>query len=331
MNLKKCAAFLMTAFLSVSLCGCSSPPQNESVSITGIYFDTVVTIEAWGAEKEVLDHCGELCEYYEHLFSRTLPDSEVSEINRSGGRPVTVSEETADLIRTGLKYGSISNGYFDITIASASELWNFTDNDEKLLPDPDALSEAVTHIDYRNVRVEGNTVTLADPEAKIDLGGIAKGYIADRLKEYLVSQDVEHALINLGGNMLAVGSRYDGTPFRIGLQKPFESDGTALAVMDVTDQSVVTSGNYERYFEKDGIIYHHILDPRTGYPIQNELLQVTILSDGSVDGDALSTTCYALGLTEGMELIRSLDGVEAVFVTSDYELHVSSDSLPISQ
>ena len=101
--------------------------------------------------------------------------------------------------------------------------------------------------------------------------------------------------------------------------------------MDVTDQSVVTSGNYERYFEKDGIIYHHILDPRTGYPIQNELLQVTILSDGSVDGDALSTTCYALGLTEGMELIRSLDGVEAVFVTSDYELHVSSDSLPISQ
>ena len=120
-------------------------PQNESVSITGIYFDTVVTIEAWGAEKEVLDHCGELCEYYEHLFSRTLPDSEVSEINRSGGRPVTVSEETADLIRTGLKYGSISNGYFDITIASASELWNFTDDDEKLLPDPDALPRRYSH------------------------------------------------------------------------------------------------------------------------------------------------------------------------------------------
>ena len=322
---------LLAVATVLSLSGCTAPRQSESLSMTGMYFDTVVTVEAWGTSREVLDHCEELCDHYESLFSRTLADSEISKINASEGQPVTVSDETAELIRLGLEYGDISDGYFDITIASASELWNFTDNEEKVLPDSEVLSEAVTHIDYRNVKVEGNTVTLTDPEAKIDLGGIAKGYIADRLKEYLESEGVEHALINLGGNMLAVGDRYDGTPFRVGLQKPFEPDGTTIAVLEVNDQSVVTSGNYERYFEKDGVIYHHILDPSTGYPVQNDLYQVTIISDSSVDGDALSTTCYALGLEKGMELIRNLDGVEAVFVTDDYELHLSSEDLPLTQ
>ena len=326
-----CAVLATSASLIVSIGGCSSPRDSESLSMTGMYFDTVVTVEVWGADREVLDHCEELCGYYEQLFSRTIEDSEVSKINNSCGQPVTVSDETAELIRLGLEYGDISNGYFDITIASASELWDFTDNEDKTLPDPEELAEAVTHIDYRNVKVDGNTVTLSDPDTKIDLGGIAKGYIADQLKEYLKEEGVEHALINLGGNMLAVGSKYDGSPFRIGLQKPFESDGTPIAVLEIDDQSVVTSGNYERYFEKDGTIYHHILDPGTGYPIQNDLYQVSIISDNSVDGDALSTTCYALGLEKGMELIQSLDGVEAVFVTSDYELHTTTEDLPLSQ
>ena len=179
----------------------------------------------------------------------------------------------------------------------------------------------VSHINYHSVKVDGNTVTLTDPEAKIDLGGIAKGYIADKLKEYLKNQGVEHALINLGGNMLALGGRPDGSDFRIGIQEPFAADGTVLTNLSISDKSVVSSGNYERYFEKDGIIYHHILDPDTGYPVQNNLYQVTIISDSSVQGDALSTTCYALGLEAGMELIQNTDGVEAVFVTDDLEVH----------
>ena len=129
--------------------------------------------------------------------------------------------------------------------------------------------------------------------------------------------------------MLAVGNRYDGTDFRIGIQEPFAKTGVPIAAVSVSDRSVVTSGDYERYFEKDGVIYHHILDPDTGYPVQNDLDQVTVISDKSVDGDALSTTCYALGLDEGMELIRSLDGVEAVFVTKDGEIHQSSDAVQV--
>ena len=329
--MKKCAAALRTALLLFSLftgcmfTGCTAPPESEEVRANGMYFDTVVQIQAWGTPEETVEHCMELCEYYEGLFSATIDTSEISEINQAGGQPVEVSDETAELIRKGIEYGELSDGRFDITIDSASRLWNFKDNEEKMLPDPEALKEAVRHIDYRCVHVDGNTVMLSDPQARIDLGGIAKGYIADRLKDYLESEGTEHALINLGGNMLAVGNRYDGTDFRIGIQEPFAETGVTIAAVSVSGRSVVTSGDYERYFEKDGVIYHHILDPDTGYPVRNDLDQVTVISDESVDGDALSTTCYALGLDEGMELIRNLDGVEAVFVTKDGKIHPSSD------
>ena len=316
------AALSLILILSASvLSGCSSPGKMESISMTGLYFDTVVQIEVWGANRAVLEECENICERYEQLLSPSIATSEVSLINRAQGAPVTVSEETAELIRLGIEYGELSDGKFDITVASATDLWNFRDNEEKELPDSDRLAEAVSHIDYRSVQIDGETVTLADPKAKIDLGGIAKGYIADKLKEYLQNQGVEHALINLGGNMLALGGRPDGSDFKIGIQEPFAADGTVLTSLSVSDQSVVSSGNYERYFEKDGVIFHHILDPDTGYPIQNDLYQVTVISDSSVQGDALSTTCYALGLEEGMELIKHMDGVEAVFVTSTLEIH----------
>lgn len=316
------AALSLILILSASvLSGCSSPSKRESLSMTGLYFDTVVQIEVWGANRAVLEECENICERYEQLLSPSIATSEVSLINRAQGAPVTVSEETAELIRLGIEYGELSDGKFDITVASATDLWNFRDNEEKELPDSDRLAEAVSHIDYRSVQIDGETVTLTDPNAKIDLGGIAKGYIADKLKEYLQNQGVEHALINLGGNMLALGGRPDGSDFKIGVQEPFAADGTVLTSLSVSDQSVVSSGNYERYFEKDGVIFHHILDPDTGYPIQNDLYQVTVISDSSVQGDALSTTCYALGLEEGMELIKRMDGVEAVFVTSSLEIH----------
>lgn len=322
--------FLILSFITLLCGGCSTPSDSESLKMTGIYFDTVIQIEAWGVDRETLDHCEDLCAYYENLISPFVENSEISRINQARGLPVTVSDETADLLRLGIYYGELSGGKFDITIAAASELWNFSDNKDRVLPNPLTLEEAVSHIDYRCVKIEGNTVTLTDPETRVDLGGIAKGYIADRLKDYLISSGVRHALINLGGNVQTLGGRYDGSDFRIGIQKPFSDDGTALGAVSASDSSVVSSGNYERYFEKDGTIYHHILDPDTGYPVQNDLDQVTIISDKSVDGDALSTTCYVLGLKDGMELIRSMEGIEAVFVTKDGELHTSSSRIDLA-
>ena len=172
-------------------------------------------------------------------------------------------------------------------------------------------------------QVDGCTVTLTDPEAAIDLGGIAKGYIADRIKDYLVSQGVKSAIIDLGGNILCVGKRPDGEPFRIGIQRPFADRSETAAIVEIDGKSVVSSGIYERYFEKDGVLYHHILNPDTGYPYDNGLVSVTIISDESVDGDGLSTSCFALGLEKGMELIDSLPDVYAVFITEDGQLHFS--------
>lgn len=311
---------LLFLFSILIFSGCTTS-NAEKISVTGLYFDTVIQIDAWGTEPSILEECLELCEEYENKFSNTIETSEISQINHASGTPVTVSDDTIELLQKGIAYGELTNGKFDITISSVSDLWSFTDNPDKIIPNEDVIQEALTHVNYKNIQIEGHTVTLTDPDTKIDLGGIAKGYIADKLKKYLTESGVEHALINLGGNSLAVGSKYDGSAFRIGIQKPFDQQGTAISVLEVRDQSVVSSGIYERYFEKDEIIYHHILDTNTGYPIRNNLLQVTIISDISVDGDALSTSCYALGLDEGSELIKQLDGVEAYFITNDYEIH----------
>ena len=174
----------------------------------------------------------------------------------------------------------------------------------------------------------GNEVTLADDAAAIDLGGIAKGFIADKMKEYLVSQGVTSGLINLGGNVLVIGAKESGQDaggaYKIGIQRPFDETGQPIAAVQIKDQTVVTSGVYERYFEKNGRLYHHILDVESGYPYENELFSVSIICPSSADADALSTTCFALGLDQGMELVESLENTEAVFITSDYKLHGSS-------
>lgn len=311
---------LLFLFYIFIVSGCSAT-NTEKQSVTGLYFDTVIQIDAWGTEPSILENCLELCQEYENKFSNTIETSEISQINHASGTPVTVSDDTIELLQKGITYGDLTNGKFDITISSVSNLWSFTDNPDKLIPNEDVIQEALTHVDYKNIQIEGNTVTLTDPDTKIDLGGIAKGYIADKLKKFLIESGVEHALINLGGNSLAVGSKYDGSAFRIGIQRPFDQQGSAISVLEVNDQSVVSSGIYERYFEKGNMIYHHILDTDTGFPVRNNLLQVTIVSDISVDGDALSTSCYSLGLEDGSKLIKQLDGIEAYFITDDYKIH----------
>ena len=195
-----------------------------------------------------------------------------------------------------------------------------------LPPDTDALTSVCTHIDYRSIVIDeqAGTVMLTDPDAAIDLGFIAKGYIADRIRDYLVSKNVTSAIINLGGNILCIGSRPDKNPFRVAVQYPFGQTGDMITTLSIRDQSVVTSGVYERFVEADGVRYHHILDPRTGYPAENNLLSVTIITDSSTDADALSTACFLLGLSDGMALIESLSDTEALFITDDYEPHYSS-------
>lgn len=306
--------FIITFFSAIVCIGCKN---NQPLSQTGFLLDTVITITIYqpNATESVLDDAFSCCSQYENMLSKTISGSEIYQINHANGKTVVVSNETADLIRSGIQYGNLSNGLFDITIGTASDLWDFKGDGK--VPDQNVLSEAISHVDYHSIKISGNEVSLLDDKAEIDLGGIAKGYIADRIKDLLIKQGIQSAVINLGGNVLTIGEKPDGSPFEIGIQKPFAAANEIATTVSVSDSSVVSSGSYERNFTKNGILYHHILDPHTGYPIQNHLTGVTILSDHSVDGDALSTTCFLLGKEKGKELIESLPGIDAIFISDD--------------
>lgn len=318
-NIYKTYLLIGIILLAGMLVGCTK--EKEPISKTGFYFDTVIQLVIYEEEDSaLLDTCFAYCEEFEKKISRTLPDSEISRINQAKGKPVQVSDETIELLRAGIAYGELSEGAFDITVAPLSNLWDFK-GEKHRVPTQKELTEACSHVDYRKIHIKGNEVTLQDPEAAIDLGGIAKGYMADKLKDFLLSQGVERGMINLGGNVLTIGQKADGGAWNIGIRKPFDETNGVITSVSIQDSSVVTSGSYERYFRtEEGRLYHHILNPDTGYPCENGLYSVTILSDKSVDGDALSTICFALGLEEGRALIERLDGVEALFVTDTYEV-----------
>lgn len=310
-------------FILSLLYGCSAVSHNP-ISKTTTMLDTIVRIDIYDKNSEkILDDCIQKCKDYESRFSRTQEGSEIYRLNHSDGAPVELSDDTVELIRLGLKYCALTDGAFDITVGNLSDLWDFKNNPGRVPASPQ-IAETVKHIGYQNILIDGNTVQLLDPDAAVDLGGIAKGYIADRLRDYLEESGVRHALIDLGGNILAVGNKPDGAPFNIGIQKPFDELGSSIASVKAENCSVVSSGIYQRYFEADGILYHHILDPASGYPYENGLLGVTIVCDSSADADALSTSCFVLGLSDGMELIENTPGAEALFITDDYELHYSS-------
>lgn len=318
MKLKSLSCLLLSSLLLFT--GCTGK-QVDPISKTGLYFDTVIKIDIYDSkDKELLNECFTYCQEFENTISRTIETSEISQINNSQGRPVTVSDLTIELLEKGIEYGELTNGKFDITIAPLSELWDIKNN-PGVIPSYDEIQEALSHVNYKNIQIFGNEVTLLDPNAAIDLGGIAKGYMADQLKEFLISKGVKSALINLGGNILTIGTKPNGQAFKLGIQKPFDKQGIPITTVESIDNSLVSSGVYERYFELEGVRYHHIMDTETGYPYDNSLLGVSIISPESVDGDALSTACFALGLEEGMKLIDSLEDTEAIFITEDYKLH----------
>lgn len=333
--MKKKSIFLyittFSLFLTGIFSGCNFSKQ--PVSKSGFYFNTVISVTLYDASKEhLLEKCFELADMYEGYFSRTIPDSDVAKINAAAGAPVEVHAETIELLELGIYYGRLSNGKFDITIGKLSDLWDISTKalieasklNADAIPSASSIEAALATVDYTGITIDGTMVSLNNPDSAIDLGGIAKGYIADKMKLFLNENGVTSGIINLGGNVLTLGPKEKGDSYTIGIQKPFSEDGSAIAAVQVTDKTVVSSGSYERYFEVDGKQYHHILDVRTGYPYENNLLEVTIITDSSAHADALSTTCFSLGLEEGLALIESLEDTEAIFITDDYMIHTTS-------
>lgn len=323
--MKKLKTIILSCSLLLLYSGCQIKNNQQSVGTlyekNFVYFDTVIDLQFYADENgnDLMKHCVNMCGDYEQTFSRTLESSELYAINHRTEDTVTVSDNMAELISTGLEYYRISNGKFDITVAPLSDLWDFKSEDATVPPRKD-IEAALEKVGADQISLSGNTLTFSSDDVMIDLGALVKGFAADHIKSYLTEHGVTSGLLNLGGNVLTIGNRPDGAQWSIGIQKPFDDNEPVADVVKVTDKTVVSSGIYERYFKQDGVIYHHILDPDTGYPIQNDLWGVSIICDSSLTGDALSTTCMTLGYEKASELINSLPDTEAEFVLTGCEL-----------
>lgn len=287
---------------------------------TEFALDTFVSVTLYDSDDEnILEEALGLCLKYERIFSATLENSELYRLNHRKENRVEVSAELAEVIAKGLAYGKLSEGAFDISIEPVKALWDFKSM-EPVLPHEESIAAELLKVDYRNIELEGNTVIFKNAETRIDLGAVAKGYIADKIKEYLVEKGIKSAIINLGGNVLCIGKKPDGLAFAIGLQMPFADRNETIARLSIEGFSVVSSGVYERHFNIGGEEYHHILDPKTGYPCKTGLIGVSIVCPSSADADALSTTCFALGAEKGMALVNSIPDTYAYFILEDYHI-----------
>lgn len=332
---------LLLALVIITQTGCSSD-NSEPVTGEDYLLDTICSISIYemtadgeakpaskvqeDAEKAITD-AFDLCAKLDKTLSRTAEASDVSRINRAGGEWTEVSDYTLDLLQAGVRYSELSGGDFDITVGGVTELWDFhADPEDAKLPDADALAEAVRHVGYDKIEFDGNKVRLTDPETKIDLGGIAKGYIGDRMADLLEERGVTSGIVNLGGNVICIGGKTADDDFVIGVEAPFSDRTEIVGKIGARDMTLVTSGVYERKIEVDGKLYHHILSTKTGYSADTDLDAVTLTAEKghSMDTDALSTICLIKGYEEASKLIEQTDGVEAVFVLHDGSIQKTS-------
>jgi thiamine biosynthesis lipoprotein len=262
----------------------------------------------------------------ENKMSLKKEESEINKVNKEGSKDfVAVSEDTFKVVERALEVARLSNGAFDPTIGPLVATWDIG-GDNPRLPNQKEISQLLPLINYNDVELDyqNQSIKLAKENMVLDLGGIAKGYAADEVAKVLKEYNVKKAIINLGGNILVMGNKIDNTPWRIGVQNPEAERGGHVVVLDLEDQSLVTSGPYERFFIQDDIIYHHILNPETGYPVSTDLTSVSIVTRESMYADGLSTAVYVLGLKEGLALVESLEDVEAIFIDEQHNLYLSS-------
>ena len=305
--MKRLIPCVLLPLLLLSGCGARLSPDEAQESIQVLAMDTAMLITTYGERSPAAAYvCEDVIRDLEKQLSRTDPDSAVSRLNAAGKLELgELGEELIPILSAAEIYRQETGGAFDITVAPVVSAWGFAGGEEYRVPSRDELDRLLERVDGSAVRVEDRTVTLGPGQA-IDLGGLAKGYAADKIVKVLQEHDVPRANINLGGNVLAYGDRPDGTPWRVGIQDPARADeqNAFAGVLELTDSFAVTSGGYQRYFEQDGKTYHHIIDPATGYPADSGLTSVTVVAGlGEGDGsgfpgtmcDACSTALFIMG------------------------------------
>lgn len=316
---KKLAAILLAGVLT----GCSAPAEEMQQPVERSLFamNTYMTFTAYGEDAQAaLQEAEECIQQVEGLWSVTDEDSEIYQANHSGGQPVTVSEETAEIISFALEMAQRTGGALDPTIYPVLTAWGFT-TDSKQVPSQQQIAQLLEQVGYDRIRLNGTELTVPDG-MELDLGAVGKGYTADLVTEILRRHGVTSALISLGGNIQAIGSRPDGSDWRLGIRAPWESGN--LGVLTVSDAAVVTSGGYENYFDDEqGNIYWHILDPSTGYPADSGLQSVTIVGREGKMCDALSTALFVMGAQSAEQYWRENGGFEMLLVTDSGEILIT--------
>ena len=300
----------------------------EEAAIMG----TAISVELWHADadqgraliRRVMDEMHRI----DDLMSTYKPDSELSRVNaRAAAQPVTVSNELLTLIERALEFSEITHGAFDITYASAGQYYDYRKGRK---PDSKQLAEVLPAINYHNVRLnpEHSTVQFLQPGVRIDLGGIAKGHAVDRSITMLLAAGVSNALISAGGDTRVIGSHWDH-PWKIGIRDPRNGDGI-VSMIPLEDAAISTSGDYERFFEENGVRYHHILNPGTG-DSPREVHSTSIIGSNATDTDALSTSVFVMGVDNGLKLVNSLPDIEAIIIDNRGRMHHSDGLARVSQ
>lgn len=319
---------LLLSLLSISLfisCG-KSGIYEESFKMEEI-IGTVITVEAYGissnkAVEKAFDRAKEL----EEILSVEIESSEISKVNSTAYKEeVHLSDELFYVLKKSLYYAELTEGAFDPTIGILIDLWSIGTEKAKI-PDNNDIDSYKNNKGYKKVILneKNKTVKFEDKDIQLNFGAIAKGYIADEMKKVLIDEfNIKSAILNLGGNVVTIGNKESGEPWKIGICNPINTYEISGSV-EVEGKTIVTSGNYEKYFEEDGVRYHHILDPSTGYPSKNGCISSTIITENSIDADALSTAVYVLGTEDGKRLIESIDGVEAIFINEDMSIEKTS-------
>jgi len=298
---------------------------NCAIEKTFFALGTINLIKLFDNTKEnVLEQAVARVLEIEDRMSAFKQDSDISQISKNAGLGYQrIHKDTFRLIQKAVEFGKLSNGAFDITIRPLVELWGINKKGS-FVPSDTEIQETLPLVNYQDIQLNrrSRSVSLKNSGQAFDLGGIAKGYAADEVRRILRKNGIRSAMINLGGNVMAIGKRPDGKPWQIGIQNPLEPTGQFLGVLSIANKTIVTSGCNERFFIKDGIRYHHILDPRTGRPAQSSLLSVTAVCTCSTDADALTTALFILGPEKGMPLLRKMQA-EAIFVFEDLSVTVS--------
>nr|WP_321304871.1 FAD:protein FMN transferase [uncultured Sphaerochaeta sp.] len=319
--------FLLIVLIGISLLfvSCDKPaPEPESQSFLMLGTVCKITIYDHPSDEAFSAAFDRIREIENHMSLHT-DSSEIALVNANAGKDaVQVSPDTFAVIEKALEIARQSGGAFDPTIAPLVQAWDIGGENARRPPDEE-IATLLPLVDYTKVELnaEAYEVYLPEEGMALDLGGIAKGYAADEVKQILLDHGVNKAIVNLGGNVLTLGRKPDESLWRIGIQDPNDGRGAYVMIVELEDTSLVTSGPYERFLEFEGETYHHILDTKTGFPVESDFTSVSIITQSSFLADALSTSVYALGYEKGMDLINSLDGVQAVFLTDDREVILS--------